>query len=144
MFNFFLMDKSKKNPIIEKELEIQKFWQDNRIFEKTLEATKDGELYSFYDGPPFATGTPHYGHLVASIMKDVVPRYQTMNGRYVQRRWGWDCHGLPIENIVEKELKLNSRKDIEALGVDVFNAQCHAKVGLYAAEWKKVIHRSAH
>ena len=135
------MDKSKKNPIIEKELEIQKFWQDNRIFEKTLEATKDGELYSFYDGPPFATGTPHYGHLVASIMKDVVPRYQTMNGRYVQRRWGWDCHGLPIENIVEQELGLKSRKDIEKIGIEKFNQKSRESVLKFADEWKKTIPR---
>ncbi|MEK7653471.1 MAG: class I tRNA ligase family protein [Patescibacteria group bacterium] len=133
------MDKS--NLIINKEKEIQKFWEENKIFEKTLEATKSGKAFSFYDGPPFATGTPHYGHLVASIMKDVVPRYQTMKGRYVERRWGWDCHGLPIENIVEKELGFKSKKDIEDFGVEKFNAQCRSKVLIYVEEWKKTIHR---
>ena len=131
------------SPFPKIEEEILKFWDENKTFEKSISQRLESNSYIFYDGPPFATGTPHYGHIVASTMKDVVPRYWTMRGKRVERRWGWDCHGLPIENIVEKELKLNSRKDIEALGVDVFNAQCHAKVGLYAAEWKKVIHRLA-
>lgn len=131
----------KSNPIIEKEKEIQKFWEKNKIFEKTLEATKNGKFFSFYDGPPFATGTPHYGHLVASIMKDVVPRYQTMKGYQVQRRWGWDCHGLPIENIVEQELGLKSRKDIEKIGIEKFNQKSRESVLRFADEWKKTIPR---
>jgi len=80
------------------------FWNNSKTFEKSLEKTSPRGDYVFYDGPPFATGTPHYGHLVGSIMKDVIPRYQTMRGHHVDRKWGWDCHGLPIENIVEKEL----------------------------------------
>jgi isoleucyl-tRNA synthetase len=117
------------------------FWQDAHIFDQSLtkEAVK-GE-YVFYDGPPFATGTPHYGHLVASIMKDVVPRYQTMRGYRVFRKWGWDCHGLPIENIVEKELGTKSKKEIEDLGIDKFNALCRSKVMTYADEWERVIGR---
>src|SRR3989344_6832872 len=99
--------------ISDKEKQIQKFWEENRIFAKTLEATKKGLVFNFYDGPPFATGAPHYGHLVASLMKDAVPRYWTMKGYYVERIWGWDCHGLPIENIVEKELNFKSKKEIE-------------------------------
>lgn len=137
------MSEEKKwvNPIPEREREIQKFWEDNKIFEKSLEQTKDGKQYSFYDGPPFATGTPHYGHMVASLMKDVVPRFWTMRGRYVERRWGWDCHGLPIENMVEKELGFKSKKDIEEYGIDKFNEYCRSKVLMYVEEWKKTIKR---
>ena len=86
------------------------FWKENTIFEKTLKQTENGEPFVFYDGPPFATGLPHYGHLLAGTIKDVIPRYQTMRGRYVRRQWGWDCHGLPIENLVEKSIGLNSKK----------------------------------
>ena len=129
------------NPIPEREKEIQKFWEDNKIFEKSLEQTKNGPQYSFYDGPPFATGTPHYGHMVASLMKDVVPRFWTMRGYYVERRWGWDCHGLPIENMVEKELGFKSKKDIEEYGIDKFNEYCRSKVLMYVEEWKKTIKR---
>ncbi|MFA6594116.1 MAG: class I tRNA ligase family protein [Candidatus Buchananbacteria bacterium] len=129
------------NPIPEREREIQKFWADNKIFEKSLEQTKDGEAHSFYDGPPFATGTPHYGNMVASLMKDAVPRFWTMRGRYVERRWGWDCHGLPIENIVEKELGFKSKKDIEDYGIGKFNEYCRSKVLVYVEEWKKTIAR---
>ncbi|PIQ67274.1 isoleucine--tRNA ligase [Candidatus Uhrbacteria bacterium CG_4_9_14_3_um_filter_41_35] len=123
------------------ELDVLKYWDENQIFEKSVEMRPQGKPYVFYDGPPFATGLPHYGHLVGSVMKDVVPRYQTMRGFRVERKWGWDCHGLPIENIVEKKFELNSKKDIEAFGVDVFNNKCHAEVLTYAEEWKKVIHR---
>ncbi len=117
------------------------FWDANKTFEKSLELTKDKPRYSFYDGPPFATGTPHYGHIVASTMKDVVPRYWTMKGYHVPRVWGWDCHGLPIENIAEKELGIKQKKDIEALGVKKFNDACRSKVLEYTSEWKSVIHR---
>ena len=123
------------------EEEILKFWNDNNIFEKSVEMRKDAEHYSFYDGPPFATGTPHYGHIVASTMKDVVPRYWTMRGFQVERKWGWDCHGLPIENIVEKELGSKSKAEIEKLGVEKFNELCRSKVLTYVDEWKKVINR---
>ncbi|MDP1833568.1 MAG: isoleucine--tRNA ligase [Candidatus Moranbacteria bacterium] len=123
------------------EEEILKFWEEQQIFEKSLEKTKDKPAYAFYDGPPFATGTPHYGHIVGSVMKDVVPRYWTMRGRYVERKWGWDCHGLPIENIVEKELGSKKKKDIEEMGVEKFNGLCRSKVLGYVDEWKKVITR---
>ncbi|MEK7161316.1 MAG: class I tRNA ligase family protein, partial [Patescibacteria group bacterium] len=106
------------------EQDILKFWDENKIFEKSLEQTKDKEPYIFYDGPPFATGLPHYGHILASTIKDAIPRYQTMKGRFVRRRWGWDCHGLPIENIVEQNLKISGKKQIEELGVDRFNKVC--------------------
>ena len=135
------MTEPKINPLVEKELAIQKFWEDNQIFQKSLAATKDGQVFSFYDGPPFATGTPHYGHLVASLMKDVVPRYQTMKGHYVERRWGWDCYGLPVENLIEQELNLASRQDIKGLGIDKFNQACRLSVLRYADIWKKTIPR---
>lgn len=135
------MTDTKNNPIVEREKEIQKFWETNKIFEQSLEQTKNGPAYSFYDGPPFATGLPHHGHLVASLMKDVVPRFWTMRGHFVERRWGWDCHGLPIENIVEKELGFKSKKEILDYGVDKFNETCRSKVLVYVEEWKKTIAR---
>lgn len=125
----------------EMEKEILKFWQENKIFEKTLENRKGCQEYTFYDGPPFATGTPHYGHIVASAMKDVVPRYWTMRGFHVDRKWGWDCHGLPIENIVEKEMGSRSKSEIENLGVEKFNELCRSKVLKYVDDWKTVINR---
>ena len=133
--------KINNNPITQTEGEVLSFWEKSSTFEKSV--TKDASQgdYVFYDGPPFATGTPHYGHLVSSIMKDVVPRYYTMNGYRVERRWGWDCHGLPIENIVEKELGTKQKKDIEDMGVGKFNELCRSKVFTYADEWEKVISR---
>lgn len=123
------------------EKEIQQFWKDDNTFEKSLEKTKDGKPYIFYDGPPFATGLPHYGHLLASILKDVFPRFFTMNGMYVKRNWGWDCHGLPVENIAEKELGINSKDEIEEMGIKKFNNFCRSKVLTYADEWKKYVDR---
>ncbi len=123
------------------EKEIADFWDNNHIFQKTVDQPAKKGDYLFYDGPPFATGTPHYGHLVASIIKDVVPRYYTMQGYRVERRWGWDCHGLPIENIVEKELGIKSKAEIYKLGVDKFNDTCRSKVLAYVEEWEKTIRR---
>ena len=91
-----------------KEKEILDFWDKNKTFQKSIDKDAPQGDYLFYDGPPFATGTPHYGHLVGSVMKDVVPRYWTMKGYKVARKWGWDVHGLPIENIVEKDLGFES------------------------------------
>jgi len=115
--------------------------KEKDIFNKTLEKDSPKGDFIFYDGPPFATGLPHYGHIVASLMKDMVPRYFTMKGYHVDRKWGWDCHGLPIENIVEKELGLKHKKDIENYGVAKFNETCESKVFLYAAEWRKTVER---
>ncbi|PJC52621.1 MAG: hypothetical protein CO030_01890, partial [Candidatus Magasanikbacteria bacterium CG_4_9_14_0_2_um_filter_42_11] len=92
------------------EKDILDFWKENDTFQKSIDQRPADNAYVFYDGPPFATGLPHYGHIVGSVMKDVVPRYQTMKGHRVNRVWGWDCHGLPIENIVEKELGTKSKK----------------------------------
>ncbi|MEI6378478.1 MAG: isoleucine--tRNA ligase [Candidatus Falkowbacteria bacterium] len=123
------------------EEQVLEFWDRAQTFEKSVTKPAPQGSYVFYDGPPFATGTPHYGHLVASLMKDAIPRFWTMKGYTVERRWGWDCHGLPIENIVEKELGSKSKKDIEAMGVDKFNEACRARVLEYAEEWRATIKR---
>lgn len=131
----------KPKTINEKELEVLEFWNKDKTFEKSLKQTEGKKEFVFYDGPPFATGLPHYGHILASIEKDVIPRFWTMNGRYVRRTWGWDCHGLPIENIAEKELGINSKDEIEKMGVAKFNKFCRAKVFSYDKEWREVINR---
>lgn len=123
----------------EEENKILQFWQDKKIFEKSLEKSK--KPFVFYDGPPFATGTPHYGHLLQSAIKDAIPRYKTMQGFSVARQWGWDCHGLPIENIVEKELGTKSKKDIVAMGVKKFNDLCRQQIFTFIDEWERVISR---
>ncbi|MBT6691170.1 isoleucine--tRNA ligase [Candidatus Parcubacteria bacterium] len=124
-----------------KEEEILDFWDKNNTFQKSIDKDAPQGDYLFYDGPPFATGTPHYGHLVGSIMKDVVPRFWTMQGYKVERRWGWDVHGLPIENIVEKDLGFGTKKEIEKYGIDKFNNDCRARVLDYADIWKGTIRR---
>lgn len=123
------------------ESKINKFWKENSIFEKSISNRDDSERYVFYDGPPFITGLPHYGHLLGSIAKDVVPRYQTMLGKKVERVWGWDCHGLPIESKVEKELGLKTRKDIEAYGVQRFIDRCYTYTRETSAEWRFYIEK---
>jgi isoleucyl-tRNA synthetase len=128
-----------KKTINEKEIETLKYWEKNDVFQKSLVGkNKD---FTFYDGPPFATGLPHHGHILAGTIKDVIPRYKAMNGYGVRRVWGWDCHGLPIENLIEKELSLNSKQDIEDLGIEKFTDACAASVMRYDAEWKNVIPR---
>lgn len=117
------------------------FWERERIFEKSLEKDSPKGEYVFYDGPPFATGLPHYGHIVASIIKDSIPRYQTMRGYHVSRVWGWDCHGLPIENIVEKILGFKHKKDIKEYGIAKFNDRCREEVLRYVSDWEKIVPR---
>lgn len=117
------------------------FWQRERIFEKSVEKDPTQGEYVFYDGPPFATGTPHYGHLLQSAIKDAIPRYKTMRGFRVRRQWGWDCHGLPIENIVEKELGTKSKKDILDMGVKKFNDLCRERIFTFIGEWERIIPR---
>ncbi|MEK7568829.1 MAG: class I tRNA ligase family protein [Patescibacteria group bacterium] len=131
----------KLSDIAKREEETLARWQAERIFEKSLEQTASGEPFSFYDGPPFATGVPHYGHILTSTIKDTVARYQTMRGRFVRRVWGWDCHGLPIENLIEGELGLAHKKDIEEYGIEKFNEAARASVFRYDAIWKKMIPR---
>jgi isoleucyl-tRNA synthetase len=123
------------------EEEILAFWEKNHIFEKSVSRREGNEEFVFYDGPPFATGLPHFGHFVPSTIKDIIPRYQTMKGKKVERRFGWDCHGLPVENLIEKELGLNSKTDIEKYGVARFNEACRAAVLRYVKEWRHVITR---
>lgn len=123
------------------EKQILQFWEENKIFEKSLEQTKNSSPYIFFDGPPFATGLPHYGHILGSTVKDLFGRYHTMKGAYVRRRWGWDCHGLPIENIVEQNLKISGKKQIEEVGVERFNKICRENVLRFADEWGKMVRR---
>ena len=126
----------------ELECEMLDFWTQYDIFTQSLNQRKaEGKEYVFYDGPPFATGLPHYGHLLAGTIKDVIPRYQTMCDKYVQRGFGWDCHGLPVENEMEKQLALNSKREIENFGIDKFNESCRSIVLRYTSEWEKVVNR---
>ncbi len=127
----------------EAEEKVLAYWDAHKIFEKSLAQTEKGEPYTFYDGPPFATGLPHYGHILASTIKDLVPRYETMRGRYVRRRWGWDCHGLPIEEIVERKLGISGKKQIEEMGIKTFNETCRETVLTYVHEWRSMVRRIA-
>jgi isoleucyl-tRNA synthetase len=123
------------------EVRILELWREGKIFERSVSERSADNSYIFYDGPPFATGLPHYGHLVASTLKDIVPRYWTMRGHRVERRFGWDTHGLPIEMDVEKKLGLSGPGDVRAYGIDKFNEECRSGVLRYVDEWKKTITR---
>lgn len=123
------------------EEEVIKLWKERDIFKKSLEIRKGGKEFVFYDGPPFATGLPHYGHLLAGTIKDIIPRYQAMRGHYVSRRFGWDCHGLPIEALAQEALGLAGAPAIAEAGVDVFNEQCRSMVTTYVEEWEKTVTR---
>ncbi len=131
----------RKESVPEREERILREWKERGIFEETLKATEGKETYVFYDGPPFATGLPHHGHLLQGTIKDVIPRYQTMRGRFVRREWGWDCHGLPIENLIEKELGFKHKEDIERYGVEAFNKKAKESVLMYDKEWKAIVPR---
>ena len=138
------MARTEKSDVALREEEILTFWKEHDIFKKTVE-TPAGNApvgdFVFYDGPPFATGTPHYGHILAGTIKDAIPRYQTMNGKRVVRKWGWDCHGLPLENIIEKRLGLATKRDIEEMGVKQFNESARSAVMEYEHDWKEVVPR---
>ncbi|MGP1587000.1 MAG: isoleucine--tRNA ligase [Treponemataceae bacterium] len=123
------------------EEKILKFWKENDIFKKSIAQREDCDEYVFFDGPPFATGLPHFGHFIPSTIKDIIPRYQTMKGKKVERRFGWDCHGLPVENLIEKEIDLKSKSEIEEYGIDKFNEACRASVLRYTKEWQQTITR---
>jgi len=122
-------------------------WRDDGTFQASVESRPAGEKgeneFVFYDGPPFANGLPHYGHLVTSYIKDVVPRYQTLRGRRVERRFGWDCHGLPAEMEAEKELGVTGRAQILEYGIERFNAHCRSSVMKYAEAWEHYVNRAA-
>lgn len=132
----------KKSDVAEAEEKVLEFWQREQIFEKSLQKDAPKGDFVFYDGPPYGTGTPHYGHLLAGTIKDIIPRYKTMQGYHVPRRWGWDCHGLPIENLIEKELDLSTKQHIEEYGIDKFNAAAKASVLRYASEWETMVPRT--
>ena len=136
-----MADERGKSDVARREEEILAFWKENQIFEKTLEKPAPKGEFVFYDGPPFATGLPHQGSLLSSVSKDVIPRYKTMRGYKVRRRWGWDTHGLPIESLVEKELGLKSKKDILELGVETFNEKARSMVLGYVEDWKRYVER---
>jgi isoleucyl-tRNA synthetase len=128
-------------PFSQLEEKILAFWKEQEIFQKTLDDTKDKPDYVFYDGPPFATGLPHYGHLLAGTVKDLIPRYKTMKGYHVPRRFGWDCHGLPVEYEIEKAQQLSGKHAIEEFGIANFNEACRSIVQRYTGEWKSVVER---
>ena len=116
-------------------------WDELDVFQASIERNRGARPFVFYDGPPFATGLPHYGHLVASVLKDIVPRFWTMKGHPVERRWGWDCHGLPVENEAQKELGLADARAVDELGVEAFNDACRGIVLRYTKEWRSTIRR---
>jgi len=121
---------------VEKEKETEKFWEENHIFQKSMENRKEGPTYTFYDGPPTANGKPHIGHVLTRVIKDMIPRYQTMKGNYVPRKAGWDTHGLPVELEVEKMLGLDGKEQIEQYGMDSFIQQCKESVWKYKGMWE--------
>ncbi|MFT7507620.1 MAG: isoleucyl-tRNA synthetase, partial [Acidimicrobiales bacterium] len=132
---------SEKSDVAVREEVTLAFWKEHDIFNKTLAKESPNGDFVFYDGPPFATGLPHYGHILAGTIKDAVPRFWTMNGYHVPRKWGWDCHGLPVENLIEKKLGLAAKRDIEDYGIQNFNEAARDVVMEYADDWKKIIPR---
>ena len=126
---------------VEREKEVNEFWKENKIFEKSMERNEGGEEFSFYDGPPTANGKPHVGHILTRVMKDLIPRYHTMHGKHVLRKAGWDTHGLPVELEVEKSLGLDGKGQIESYGIEPFIAQCKKSVWKYQNEWEKMSSR---
>ncbi len=135
---------SEKSEVALREESIQAFWAEHDIFNKSLQKPAGAEPkgdFVFYDGPPFATGTPHYGHILAGTIKDAIPRFWTMQGYRVRRKWGWDCHGLPLENLIEKKLGLSNKREIEEYGIKNFNEQAREAVLEYRDDWKKVVPR---
>ncbi len=135
------MEKPQISDIAKREEEVLSFWKEQRIFEKSLEKHASNGEFVFDDGPPFATGLPHIGHLLASSIKDAIGRYKTMRGYHVRRVWGWDCHGLPIETKVEEKLELKTKKDIEKIGVAKFNSEARKLVLAFVDDWKQYIER---
>src|SRR5882757_8016488 len=123
------------------EAQIIDLWHKLDAFAESNRRREGGPEFVFYDGPPFATGTPHYGHLLVSTIKDIVARYWCMRGYHVERRFGWDCHGLPIESLAQQALGLQGAPDIRKIGVAAFNEQCRSMVMRYVAEWQKTVTR---
>ncbi len=125
------------------ETEILDYWAKNATFQQSVEIRNEKTEYVFYDGPPFANGLPHYGHLLTGFVKDIFARYHTMKGEKVERRFGWDCHGLPAEMEAEKELGVSGRIAIAEFGIDKFNDQCRTSVMRYTNEWKDYVTKQA-
>lgn len=123
------------------EEKILEYWKENNIFQKSIDSRKPEHEFRFFDGPPFATGTPHYGHILAGTLKDAIPRYKTMCGYRVNRKWGWDCHGVPVEFQVEKEHKIGGKPGIEAMGIDNFNELCRSVVLRCSDQWENTVDR---
>jgi len=123
------------------ETEILKYWKENKIFEKSVEKNPADNEFVFFDGPPFATGIPHYGHILAGAIKDAIPRYKTMQGFRVNRKFGWDCHGVPVEFLIEKEHKIGGKPGIEKMGTAKFNDLCQSAVMRCAGEWESTVER---
>ena len=130
-----------KPDFVEIEKQVLKFWDEDKTFEKSVHNRDGAAEFVFYDGPPFANGTPHYGHIMVSYVKDVVARFQTMNGKKVERRLGWDCHGLPAEMSAEKQLGVSGRKQIEEYGIKKFNDFCRSDVLKYSGIWVEMFKR---
>ena len=130
-----------KNDVVAREKQIIEFWREDDTFKKSVSQREGADEFVFYDGPPFANGMPHYGHIMISYVKDIVARYQTMRGKKVERRLGWDCHGLPAEMSAEKQLGVSGHKAIEEYGVDKFNDFCRADVLKYTNIWKDTFTR---
>lgn len=124
-----------------REESIRRFWKEQGIFEASIEKEAPKGNYVFFDGPPYATGLPHYGHMLPSTIKDIIPRYKTMQGYKVLRKWGWDCHGLPIENLIEKELGLKDKKAIEEYGIEKFNKAAKDSVFRYDRDWQRIVEK---
>ena len=126
----------------QEELRILAYWDAIDAFQRSLELSKDRPRYTFLDGPPFATGLPHYGHILAGTIKDTMLRYASLNGFHVERKFGWDCHGLPVEYEIDKKLGLSSREDVEKFGgIAAYNAECRAIVMRYSSEWESNVRR---
>lgn len=125
----------------QKEEEILEFWKKNETFKTSIELNKDKPRFTFYDGPPFATGLPHYGHLLAGTIKDVVTRYAHQSGHYVERRFGWDCHGLPVEFEIDQTLGIKGPEDVARMGIAAYNKECRGIVDRYSSEWEKIVSR---
>ena len=120
----------------QREAEVEKFWNDNDIFQKSIDSRKEGPVYTFYDGPPTANGKPHIGHVETRTIKDMIPRYRTMKGYQVPRKAGWDTHGLPVELEVEKLLGINGKEQIENYGLEPFIGKCKESVWKYKGMWE--------
>jgi isoleucyl-tRNA synthetase len=125
----------------EEEQKVLNFWREIDAFQTSLKLSEGRPVYSFYDGPPFATGLPHYGHLLAGTIKDIVTRHAHVSGFHVPRRFGWDTHGVPVEHEIDKKLGIKARSDVLNMGIDKYNAECRAIVMRYSSEWRATVER---